>query len=254
MKLTNFRDIGGITTPLGKIAKKRLLRSGELFELPKSDIQMLRDEYQLRLILDLRSPNEFQQRPDTMIDDARYVNLDIMKNLADGNTGFDTLLTQLDLAQVDEHMKQVYRDIIFDKYASTQYHTFMTEIANLPEGSALFHCYAGKDRTGLGAALLLETLGASRDDIYADYLLTNVQREDANSIICQDAAQQYSLTAEQTAALEGFLLVKEEYIDETYRTIEAAFGSPENYMLQGLKLKPETLEKIRTNYLVGVTI
>lgn len=249
MDLTNFRDIGGITTRLGKIQKKRLLRSGELYQLPAGDTSELQNDYDLKLILDLRSKGEVAEHPDTAIPTARYLNLDVMANLDDGNTGFSSLISQLNLATVDKHMKQVYRSVILDDTASREYGRFMQEIADLPSGSALFHCYAGKDRTGLGAALLLETLGASKADVYADYMLTNVMREPANAVICEKSAKQYNLSTEQIEALRQFLLVKEIYIDETYRVINETYGSTENYMLQGLKIKPETLDKIRNNYL-----
>ena len=249
MELINFRDIGGITTRLGKIKEKRLLRSGELFQLSDADAKTLEYEYNLKLILDLRSPNEYSKRPDVEINGARYLNLDIMRDLTDDNTGFETVLTQLDLNIVDEHMKDVYRKIITDHNASLEYCRFMNEIANLEEGSALFHCYAGKDRTGFGATLLLDTLGASKDVIYVDYMMTNTMREEANTVICNDAAQKYNLSASQTEALRQFLLVKESYIDEAYRVIDELFGSIENYIIKGLGVMPETLEKIRVNYL-----
>ena len=249
MNIPNFRDIGGITTRLGKIQEKRLLRSGELYQLADADIQALQDDYNLKLIIDLRSQPELLEHPDSLVPGARYLNLDVMANLDKGNTGFESLLARLDLALVDEHMKDVYRGVILDKVAAQEYGRFMQEVADLPAGSALFHCYAGKDRTALGAILLLDTLGASKDDIYADYLLTNTMRKQANTIICEEAAAKYNLSTEQTEALRQFLLVKEIYIDETYQIIDELYGSTENYILKGLKVAPETLEKIRTNYI-----
>jgi len=249
MELANFRDIGGITTRLGKIKEKHLLRSGELFQLSATDISSLKNDYNLKLILDLRSLNEVVKHPDTEITGARYLNLDVLSNLSGDNTGFDSLLKQLDVNIVDKHMKDVYRDIIIDTTASRGYNQFMNEIANLANGSVIFHCFAGKDRTGLGAALLLETLGATRDDIIADYLMTNTMRMPVNQALCEEAAKTYNLSASQVVALEQFLLVKEIYLDETYNTIDERYGSVENYMLKGLGLIPETLEKLRMRYL-----
>ena len=249
MNIANFRDIGGITTRLGKIQDKRLIRSGELFQLSETDISALQNDYNLKLILDLRSATEVANHPDSPIPGARYLNLDVMADLEKGNPGFEGILNKLDLSRVDNHMKQVYRDVILNERASHEYGKFMREIANLSDGSALFHCYAGKDRTGLGAAILLDVLGASQDDIYADYMLTNAMREKTNNEICQATAKQYNLSAEQTEALRQFLLVKEDYIDETYRVINETYGSAENYILSGLKVAPETLEEIRMKYL-----
>ena len=249
MKIANFRDIGGITTRLGKIQDKRLIRSGELFQISETDINALQNDYNLKLILDLRSAAEVADHPDSSIPGARYLNLDVMADLEKGNPGFEGILNKLDLSRVDNHMKQVYRDVILNERASFEYGQFMREIANLSDGSALFHCYAGKDRTGLGAAILLDVLGASQDDIYADYMLTNNMRKKTNDEICQASAKQYNLSAEQTEALRQFLLVKEDYIDETYRVINETYGSTDNYILNGLKVAPATLEDIRMKYL-----
>jgi len=250
MDLTNFRDIGGIATRLGKIKEKRLLRSGQLFELSESDCASLRDDYHLRLIIDLRAPNECLKHPDTQVDGARYLNIDVMKGMVGGAPGFDMLLQQLDLSIVDEHMLEVYRDIILNKAASEEYGRFVNEVANLPDGAALFHCFAGKDRTGLCAVLMLETLGATKDDIMADYMLTNIMREEANTAICADSVKRYNLSADKAEALRQFLLVKEDYLHESYLTINETYGSVEKYMTEGLQVLPETLDKLRAKYLV----
>lgn len=249
MNITNFRDIGGITTRLGKIQEKRLLRSGELYQLSEADIHSLQHDYNLRLIIDLRSPTEAIPHPDSDIPGAHYLNLDVMADLEKGNTGYESLMQQLDLELVDERMKQLYRGTILNAHAAHEYGKFMREVANLSEGSTIFHCFAGKDRTGLAAALLLDTLGASKDEIYADYLLTNAMRAQANAAICGETIKKYNLSATQAEALNQFMLVKEIYIDETYRVINETYGSTENYMLQGLKITPEILEKIRARYL-----
>jgi len=249
MNITNFRDIGGSTTRLGKIKEKRLLRSGELYELSKADKLTLQNEYNLKLIIDLRSSDEVSEHPDSEIIGARYLNLDVLAYLEKGNVGFDNLMQRLDLASVDAHMKEIYSDIVVNKVASRGYGQFLTEISNLSDGSAIFHCFAGKDRTGLGAALLLDILGASKDDIYADYMLTNTMREEANKILCDASTKKHNLSTSQVEALKHFLLVKEDYISETYKTINAIYGSMENYILEGLKVTPEILDKIRAGCL-----
>jgi len=247
--LTNFRDLGGIRTKNNAIIKdKHLLRSGELYQLSSSDREILQSEYNLRLIVDLRSRQEIQNSPDDAIAQADHLHLDVMKNLPEDAPGMEGLLEYNNLAVVDEKMKAVYKVLVLDSGAQEEYRRFVKETARLNDGSCLFHCFAGKDRTGLAAAILLEILGVNRDDIFADYLRTNQLRRAANQIICEEAHQQ-GASKLQLEALEQLLQVKDIYLAEAYNAIEEIYGSFERYLTDGLLVTPDTVEALRVRCL-----
>lgn len=247
--LTNFRDLGGIRTKSNAVIKdKHLLRSGELYQLSSSDKEILQSEYNLRLVVDLRSRLEIQNNPDDTIAQANHLHLDVMKNLPEDAPGMEGLLEYIDLARVDVKMKNVYKVLVLDSGAQEEYHRFVKAAAGLNDGSCLFHCFAGKDRTGLAAAILLEILEVNRDDIFADYLQTNQLRRAANQNICEEAHQQ-GASKLQLEALEQLLLVKDIYLAEAYDAIEETYGSFEHYLTDGLLVAPDTVEALRVRCL-----
>lgn len=250
MNLTNFRDLGGIQVKNGAhIKTKRILRSGELFKMEEEDREILSKDYALRVILDLRSANETLPNPDDEIAGARYVNLDVMRDLPEDNASFENLKHCTDVSMVDAHMEAVYKNLILNKASCIEYNRLVTEIAENKEGSCLFHCFAGKDRTGIAAAIILEILGASRDDIFEDYLLTNIQRAAANRLLCQ-AAESEGLSGIPLLALERLLLVKADYLHQAYTTIAEAYGSFDRYLTDGLLITSEMIEQLKVQYLL----
>lgn len=249
MNLTNFRDLGGIRTKAGSYIKtKRLLRSGELFQMEEQDREILSKEYALRIIFDLRSAGEALPSPDDEIEGARYLNLDVMRDLPEDNAGFQNLMQCTDLALVDAHMESVYEKLITNKTACLEYNRLVTEIAGNKDGSCLFHCFAGKDRTGIAAAIILEILGVSRDDIFEDYMLTNIQRASANQLLCQ-AAESEGMSGIPLQALEQLLLVKADYLQTAYTTAQETYGSFDRYLSEGLLITPALTEQLRAQYL-----
>jgi protein-tyrosine phosphatase len=125
--------------------------------------------------------------------------------------------------------------------------TLLTSIANT-EGPQLIHCTAGKDRTGWSSALLLSIAGVSREDITANYLLTNEYSKDSIMHTVETIAQQKGQPA---ADAYGRLLgVQQSYLDAGFAEVTAEYGSVDGYLTKGLGLSPETIATIKTK-LVG---
>lgn len=246
----NFRDIGGIQTNEGKrIEKGRLLRSGELYQVSDKDKTILEKEFGLRLIVDFRSDEEVSKSPDSEIGQAEYMHIDLMKAFPESSASRDRMMEVLSVQRVDDKMKGVYRNLVLDQTARSEYAGFLKTVAALDGGSCLFHCFAGKDRTGVAAMLILEILGAKRADIFRDYLLTNDLRASANESICAQAAAG-GIASEQLEALKRLLEVKEEYLQCAYDEIEKNYGSVSSYLTKGLGLDQGVLEQFRSNYTV----
>lgn len=172
----NFRELGGYLTEDGrKIKWHKLLRCGSMAQLTKNDVDYL-DQYGVRYIIDLRSPEESNYSPDKYPDKAQYFqdtvypfsfslfkNLGIINNMRLGasNTDFG---------------RQTYLQMLLDPHAQAAYRKmFNVLLENDKEGeSVVFHCTAGKDRTGVAAFLILSALGVSEKQIVEDYLYTNL--------------------------------------------------------------------------------
>ena len=110
--------------------------------------------------------------------------------------------------------------------------------------SVLFHCFAGKDRTGISAALLLEILNMPRKVIYTDYMATNALRVKENNELVQ-LAQSNGLNAKSIPAFRVTLNVEADYLDTFYQTVEDEFGTIHNFISTQLKISPTMQSDLR---------
>lgn len=245
--LVNFRDIGGFVGKNGKrVALKRLLRSGEVVGLSDEDKRTLVADYKLADIVDFRGDVEVRERPDDVFDDISYHHIDILKDLLNDDAG-KSGLTQIDDPKL--HMKQLYAEMVELSSAKKGYHDFFKKLLETKDGSTLFHCYAGKDRTGLGAALILSILGVSQEDIFTDYLKTNGQRKEANDAIVNEYRKE-GYSDKELDSIEEKLYVRKDYLEEAFRVINENYGSVERYVTDALLIPEESLVKLQDMYLV----
>jgi protein tyrosine/serine phosphatase len=188
---SNFRDLGGLPTSSGGTTTwGRVFRSDTLQELTEADVERLLDEVHLAQIIDLRTSREIEAEGRGPLEaaDVAYVHL--------------PFLTDLDVQE--EVPDAVERDILADyrHMLDTAGHVIaeaVHTIATSP-GPVVFHCAAGKDRTGILAALCESLVGVPRDVVVGDYELTNqvIQR------ICERLARFDTYTNVRVNPWESF--------------------------------------------------
>lgn len=157
----NARDLGGYpTADGGKTASHRFLRSATLHQVTPEDQQALYD-YGVRLVVDLRSLLELEDAPNPMkgYRDVVYCNIPLDDEIqAEGLEGhFPDNMGEMYVRLLDHNQDAMAR--------------VLTQLAAC-QGCALFHCTAGKDRTGVIAMLLLDAAGVDEDTLIADYAAT----------------------------------------------------------------------------------
>lgn len=248
--IVNLRDIGGVSGLGGRTVKKNvLLRSGELWRLCEEDKRMLRDRYHLGLIADFRKQDEVTERPDDAIEGAVYHHIDVMEEIVGKSTGKYDLEKTAGQQDVDSAMRSLYREIVTDAGARRQYRYFLQLLLENPDGhAALFHCYAGKDRTGLGAALILGILGVSFEDMMWDYLLTNEQRAEENARIIE-AEREKGASPEVVAALYKIYGVDASYLEAARDEVMTRWGGFSSYVREGIGFSDEETAAFRKKYL-----
>lgn len=117
------------------------------------------------------------------------------------------------------------------------------------ETPVLFHCTAGKDRTGVAAALLLRTLGVSREDILADYLLTNEYRARSSASFCK-TLEQMGVPAPRAAEVARVgCCVRRESLESALDAIDARYPRFEDYLADQLGINAAALARLRERYL-----
>lgn len=248
--LVNFRDLGDYKVADGRqIAPRKLLRSGELSDLSAHDIDLLVDTYKLRQIVDFRSMGEVEKRPDVDVPHATYHHIDMFKGDGDDAPALENMKGMNEAATADERMMFAYKHLIVSPVAQRGFRQFFDIMLNNAEGSTIWHCFAGKDRTGLAGALVLHLLGADQATILEDYLRTNESRKKANDKILAEMRANDASKA-QLADTLVMLTVKQAYLDYALQVIHEEYQTLDNYVGNILGITEAEIEKFRALYLV----
>lgn len=245
--MINFRDLGNVQNNAGKtVVSGKLFRSGELCDLSPTDKHYLESELQLKRIVDFRSESERLEKPDDVVTGATYTTIDIMSS-SNGNTAsFEDLMNGKSSAE--KRMENIYEELIISESALKGYQAFfeiVVEKANVP---LVFHCFAGKDRTGIGAALILKMLDVPPEAIMADYLATNAARKKANDGIIQQILATYQVF--DRGDLETLLTVQPSFLEYAQQLVQKHYGGFEGYLQNGLQLPKDFTREMQQLYLV----
>lgn len=239
---SNFRDLGGYPAAGGKHVKwGHIYRSADISKLTDSDLQALQSRH-VALVCDLRGPQEYAQAPDRLPPGAKRLELPA------GSEKIDPRLLSGGSKSVnrDSLMRAVYTNTSFFQ---AKYKPMFDELLAMPADEALlFHCSAGKDRTGIGAALVLSALGVSRQTILRDYAATDVYWQAGREQSLQRMAQA-GLSAEAVAAVRPLLVANPAYLAGTFAAIDQQYGSVDKYLAAEMGLTPKKMATLRAKYL-----
>ncbi|MDS9470121.1 tyrosine-protein phosphatase [Paracoccus sp. MBLB3053] len=234
----NFRDVAGTTTAYST-AKNGVMRSGVFY---RSNALTLSDEDLATIetlgisdVYDLRTTSEIASTPDRMPRGASYTNVNI---IGDIGTGFSLTSAEASRAM----MEDAERSFVNDSDVQDRFATLFNGLASA-EDAALFHCTAGKDRTGWTAAVLQGIAGVSDADIMADYLATNAYTADRVAETYAYYESHYGTAFAE--AMEPLLGVEASFLQAGLDEVAANYGTMENYVTQGLGLSQETLYVLR---------
>lgn len=231
----NFRDLGGYIGHGGRPLRwRRLFRSDHLADLTPADRARLAP-LQLARTFDFRGVAERAATP-YQLPGATQHSLAIEPTVVQRMHGIAAAGTALTAPVVTELMKDLYRLLIND--CAERFAEFFQHLIESDAPSVL-HCTAGKDRTGIAAALVLLALGVPRETVLADYLLTNELVRDPAHI--RDGAP-----LEARAVLWR---VQQGFLDTALRVVDVDHGGVERYLEQRLRLTPAALHTLAERYL-----
>ena len=240
----NFRDLGGYRTTNGRTVRWGMLyRSGSMHFLTPADYEYL-GKLGIRTVCDFRDTRERTtepvvwpagKAPRVLADDY------VMDSSGIGKTAPGRTPTAEDARA---SMAALYPRLLTQ--FNSQYRRMFGELL-AGRAPLAFNCTAGKDRTGVAAALLLTSLGVPRQTVIDDYLLTN-RYFDPNKVVRTDdqaSAQWRRLPPE---VLKAYMAADRTYIDAVFRTIDQHSGGVSGYFRDKLGLTQKDLVKLRRMY------
>jgi protein-tyrosine phosphatase len=244
----NFRDIGGYRAyrdgRVQRVRWGRVYRADGLATLTDADLQVL-EALGVAVVCDFRGPHELAEAPSRVIghDHIELVEVSISDG-SDGKPLFQQIVDQEVTGLGVEEMTAFY-SITLDSQAEV-FGRVLERIADPAQHAVVFHCTAGKDRTGMLAAVLLSTLGVPDDVILADYELTNGFRSARRAVVMAELA-------DRGVSLDAFLPFFTAVPDVLARSLDelrARWGSIDGYLTDHAGLAPATLEALRAQLLV----
>ncbi len=238
----NFRDVGGYTTTDGRHVKwGKIYRSATLDKLTSEDLKKIQN-LSVNYVADFRGPYEVKQAPDKLPQGLTRVSLPAgSENIGDSNY-MKSIMKNMALG--DSFIVGFYSNTTSFK---NRYKPVFEELLQLNKDSALlFHCTAGKDRTGIAAALILYALGVSKDTIMQDYLATNYYRSAENERAIAGMVKNYGLN--ETVAT-SMMAAKANYLDATFKSIIRQYGSVDNFLATEMGMDKKKIKKLRQLYL-----
>lgn len=246
----NFRDLGGYRTLDGQRVRTGLVyRSEGLSELTDDDLEVIRG-LSIRLICDIRSDQERQfspsRWPDTQVE---TLHLGVVADLRASFALMNKILRDDPTSEgATAAMLLSYREFP-DAFAShlTNFFRRIVDGRSLP---LVFHCSAGKDRTGFVAAMLLAALGVDEESILADYLLTTEYWQGPRSESSLKRAL-YSTFGEQPPpeVLAPLAAAHKEYLLASFETIHERYASISRYLEQAAGLTANMRQELRKRLL-----
>ena len=274
LSVNNSRDLGGLPLMNGrKVKKGLLLRTTDLYDATEEDIRILTEDYHLSLILDMRSEFETSRRPDPEIPGVKHVMTPIIDfsgmmkedavarkqghqdeeppKMPDPDMFMGRMIEQVrrSLERDGELGLDNYTRYLRSDYAHHYLGIFFHEIAANDSGASLFHCYTGKDRTGIASGLLLSVLGASYKTVVAEFELSNLYFADriaeVEAQLREKGIEEYLLPY----LLGSMAGVHHAMLDTAWHYFNTDFENPAAFLKEACGITEKELNIIRERYI-----
>ena len=252
-KVHNARQLGGYRIGRKTIKDNLLLRTAKLSEMTVADSTLLSDNYKVQCIYDFRGQEESISEPDVVPGNSRYISLAISFSggSSQGSMGSGSkedmiklLLENAEHPAIQNMCTNMYDIIFFEESSQEVYRKFFADLIalNPEDGALLWHCTQGKDRAGCASAMLLAALGAERDLIMADYVLSKDYYDPMASRIPVQ-------TETQRNVINTLISANPAVFEATLDKIDQKYGSLRNYLTECIGVTPQMMETLRDKYL-----
>lgn len=238
-KTTNFRDIGGLQTADGKTIKSRkIYRSDNLSKLKNSEFLRF-NSLEIENVIDLRTIAEAKEKQDNLPNSIAYFLMPIVSDQGDlmGQMKEKVLRGEVSEEDSKELMKEFYSKAVTENIPLLR-EVILKIITS--EKPILYHCSAGKDRTGIVTALLLSIANVDRNTIIDEYLLSNYYRSSKIKSTLKKAKLLKVIRPKiNTNVILNFMSVDENYINAVFEIIDKKYNGMDSFIKNELKIDTE---------------
>lgn len=251
--VNNFRDYGGWRAgDGGRVVTGKLFRCAHLARASAADVERI-GQLGILTVTDLRHPSEQREQPSAWIG---TLPLDVIEAGEEhegvrGEAPHMIAFRQSDFSHdaMRDFMTRHYGEMPYDPRHITMYGRYFDVLAS-QDGGMLIHCAAGKDRTGILAALTHHVLGVHPDDAMEDYLLSNTAGNIVDRLphLRQRMEEQYGRAIAEEA-MHALLTVNPGYMARCWAALEEKSGSIDGYLTTVLGVDEGKRQRIRERLL-----
>lgn len=249
----NLRDMGGYTNQNGApLAEGRLFRSGHFADLTEETAAQV-NALGITTAIDFRSTSETDRQPAPSLKNwqPRY-----FANPIGGNAAawvrelYESLSkTAFPAKELRDQFILAFETIPIANAAGLK-RMFDILVDDDDGGAAVFHCTAGKDRTGIAGALIMTTLEMPEDVIFEDFLKTNkaVDLEATSTHYAELMSERAGISINPNDVLP-LVGVEPDFLKAAFAVMAKEYGSVQDYLTNGMGLTPERRKKLQTRFL-----
>ncbi len=261
----NARELGGLETGLGRVRRGVLLRTARLDQAGPEAVDRLCRQYRLQTVVDLRMSGEREKNPDRTVEGAENLFLPVME-MEDALAKADPAMMRMqregrldlldrmqlfDLSYESGMLSdEMYKTFLLAPRGIGAWKRFFRVLSELEPGRAvLWHCTDGKDRTGCAAMLILFALGADRETVMQDYLLTNEFNRGMLAAV-RSRMEPAGMPAEKMNALlfvSGGVFAS--YMEKAIDALNDAYGSVMGYITGALEVSEGEIAALQEKFL-----
>jgi len=245
--VSNFRDLAGTdnkasyATIDGHKLRRGVFYRANVLNPNDADWEKL-NGLGISTVYDLRTPDEITKSPDRLPRGVDYLHINIL-----GSAQANIPQVVDSLTHAVALMQEIQRAWVINPYMRSQFARVLNTMAHT-EGAQVFHCTAGKDRTGWLAAMLHSIAGVSFDLILHDYLLSNIHNH--AWMRCLYEQLQHEHGPAMADAFQPLLGVQADFLNASWEQAIASYGSIAHYLSFGLGLSDQVLDQLRTKLVI----
>ena len=240
----NVRDLSYLPFGNGERIKPSLFfRCGALRKLNSPQREAIK-RLGIRMLIDLRTSVETNNKPDDVIDGVVRIHIPILREETMGITHGKGVFAY----KTPPHMPDLYRSIVTDERSVDALKEVLSIIFDEKrEGAIAWHCTAGKDRAGIVSALFLSALGVEREEIYKDYELSNATSEPKGRTY-RRLIRIFMWNENMAQAVYRTMLAERDYLKAAFDAIEERWGTVTEFLSTRLGITKEKIAAFIDKY------